>query len=96
MTGAPIPVMLAAQHVAMCAKLNEVVAQDVEAMLGQAEEMLDHGAPFYRAITGFATQYMAARHDADALAMQGRILEEALMVELGLSAPPSERRDING
>jgi hypothetical protein len=93
---APIPVLLAVQHVALSARLNEVGPQDVEAMLAQAEEMLDHGAPLYRAVTGFATQYMEVRRDEGALAMQGRILEEALHVELGLIAPAAARRDVDG
>lgn len=92
-----IPVMMSAQHVAMRARLGELEQLDVDDMLTRAEELLDHGADLYRAITGFATQFQMARHDAGALAMQGRILQEAVDAAAGLSpAPRPERRDVDG
>lgn len=89
-------VILAAQHIAMRAKLNEVDALDVDDMLARAEEILDHGSDFYRAITGFATRYQVVRHDAEALALEGRWLAHAVEKELGLVRALPERRDLDG
>lgn len=87
-----LSVKIAAQHVAMRAKLNELDPLDVEDLLGRAEEVLDHGSDFYRAITGFATRYQVARHDPGQLAAEGRWLAEALEREIGMAAPSTPYR----
>ena len=49
---------------AMKAKIGDLPAQDVEVMMTRAEEALDSGDPFFRAISSFATQHPLVRFDA--------------------------------
>jgi hypothetical protein len=88
--------ILAAQHIAMRAKLNEVDPHDVDDMRTRAEEVLDHGSDFYRAITSFATRYQVVRYEPDELAREGRWLDHAIEKELGLVRALPERRDLDG
>ncbi len=82
--------------VAMAAIVNDLDQLAVNDMRTRAEELLDHGSPLYRACTGFATQYQVCHTDPDALAMQGRILKEAVHRELGLIQDAPARRDTDG
>lgn len=93
---ADLSVKLAAQAVAMGAMINDLDGLAVEDMRSRAEELLSRDDPFYRAITGFATQYQLASHDPAALAMQGRILRDAVLDAAGGGYHPRERRDIDG
>lgn len=82
--------------VAMAAIVNDLDQLAVSDMLTRAEELLDHASPLYVACTGFATQYQVCHHDPDALAMQGRILKEAVHREMGLVPDTTERRIADG
>jgi len=66
-------------------------------MVSRAEELLDSADPLFRAITGFATQFQVSRHDHGAMAMQGRILAEAVEHAAGIpDRRPPARSDIDG
>lgn len=89
-------VLLAAQHVAMRAKLGEVDPMDVDDLLARAEEMLDHGSDLYRAVTSFATRFQVVRHEREELVREGRWLAHAVEKDLGLVPELPERRDLDG
>lgn len=90
------PALMAAQAVAMRAMIDDLTQMDVDDMRNLAEELLDTDLAIYRAVTGFATQYDLARHDPEALAMQGRILRDAVLAAVGSGPVLAERRDIDG
>jgi len=90
------PALMAAQAVAMRAMIDDLTQMDVDDMRNLAEELLDTDLPIYRAVTGFATQYDMACHDPEALAMQGRILRDAVLAAVGSGPVLAERRDIDG
>ena len=92
-----IPVMMAAMAVSLSAKIGEFDQEQTDRMVTSADELLDHAAPLFRAICGFATQAQMVRRDPAALAMQGRILAEAVERAAGAApALPSFRADIDG
>lgn len=91
-----VSVMLAAQAVAMGAMVDDLDQHTVDDMRQLAEELLHSDDPLYRAITGFATQFQIAEGDAGALAMQGRILRDAILDANGLVPHPRHRSDIDG
>ncbi len=91
-----ILVGLSAQSVAMQAMINDLDHHSVDDLRQRAEELLDRDDPLYRAITGFATQYQLASGDPGALAMQGRILRDAVLAHAGGDVQRRERRDIDG
>ena len=96
MSAEDLPAKLAAQAVAMRAMVNDLDQMSVDDMRTRAEELLDTDLPIYRAVTGFATQYDLASHDPEALAMQGRILRDAVLAAVGSGPVLVERRDIDG
>lgn len=81
---------------AMCLELDET---DVASLYSQAEQVLDHDDPAFRAIAGFCTQHMEVKYDSVRLPEAGRELRDTITY-LMRPAPPApidaDRKDIHG
>ncbi|MES2667908.1 MAG: hypothetical protein V4712_17625 [Pseudomonadota bacterium] len=86
----------AAFAVALRAKTGGLTALDVDHLRTQAEQLLPDDAPLRRAITGFATQFEAVRHNPPAWVALGDSLARAVELALIPDAVDSDRRDIHG
>lgn len=94
---ARMPVLMAAQAVAMSARTGSLTAHAVDAVRVQAEELLERGDDLRSAVILFATQFEQFRRDAYALAKLGEQLERAISAALHPDARPTEpRMDIDG
>lgn len=90
-----VAVGMFAVAVAMRAKCKQVTSEDVDNLRVKAEELLDRDDPLFRAITGFATQYLEHRSDADQVAYLGRLLHDFVVGQHN-SDGWQGRVDING
>jgi len=92
-----MPVLFAAQAVAMSARTDGLTAHAVEDLRVKAEELLPKGDGLRLAVLSFATQYEAWRRDLHALRRFGEALERDIQTALNPDRQPvRERRDIDG
>ena len=92
-----MPVLMAAQAVAMSARTNQLTTHAVDDMRIKAEELLAHGDELRLAVLTFASAYEGARRDPGALAVHGTTLEAEIRELLKLNtAAPRTRADIDG
>jgi len=92
-----MPVLMAAQAVALSARTNTLTAQAVEAMLARACEALAPVDELRAAVVTFAAAYERHRRDPEAMAVHGVTLEAEIREILKLNpAMPRTRVDIDG
>lgn len=93
-----MPVLMAAQAVAMSARTDGLTLHAVEDMRVKAEELLSHGDELRLAVLTFATAYERDRRDPAAMAVHGTALEAEIREALNIAAPAATRTraDIDG
>lgn len=90
-----MPVLMAAQAVALSARTGGLRRDQVDDMRTKAEELLERGDTFRTAVLMFATQFEAEWRDRVAVVSLGEELQRSVDRALRPDPPDLHRRDIH-